>query len=65
MARAVGASTVPGDVVHEGIDIGRGIAAEVDVIGVLVHVERQHRRAAGQAVGVVGRPDVAERTVAR
>ena len=44
----------PGDVGHEGVDIAAGIGAEVEMIGVLVHVERQQRRAAGERMGVVG-----------
>ncbi len=44
------------NVLHEGVDIGARLGAEIEVIGVLVHVERQDRHAAGEAVGVVRRP---------
>jgi len=53
-----GGNAWPGDIGHESIDVSRGIAAEVDVIGMLVHVERQQRRAASKAVRMVGGPHV-------
>src|SRR5437762_1628017 len=54
----------PVEVVHERVDIFRGGRAVVDVVGVLVHIERQDRRASRHAVGVVGRPLVYELAVA-
>ena len=53
----------PMEVVQEGIDIGADVGAEIDVLGMLVHIEREDRYTARQTVGVVGRPDVAEPTV--
>ena len=45
---------VPADVLHEGIDIRCGLRAEVHLVSMLVHVERQHGRGAGQQTGVIG-----------
>src|SRR3954466_11304473 len=45
------------DVLHEGVDAGADLGAEVEVVGVLVHVERQDDVAVGQRVGVIGCPD--------
>ena len=36
----------PVDVAQERVDVGRRVGAEVDVVGVLVHVEREDRHAA-------------------
>ena len=35
------ADALPVDVLHEGVDVGARLGAEVEVVGVLVHVERQ------------------------
>ena len=56
---------VPADRLHECFDIGRRLGAEIDVIGVLVHVERENRRAAGQRMAVVGCPLIDKLAVAR
>lgn len=47
---------LPVDVRHEGIDVGAGLGAEVEVVGVLVHVKRQRHPDIGQRVGVVDHP---------
>jgi hypothetical protein len=39
---------LPADHLHKIVDVTGGFRAKVHVIGVLVHVERQDRRAAGQ-----------------
>src|SRR6516164_9868626 len=57
-------SVFPANDLHKAIDIARRFGAEVHVIGVLVHVERQDRRAAGQCVTMVGRPLVDELAIA-
>ncbi len=44
------------DVVHERVDVGTCRRAEVHVIRMLVHVERQERHAACERVRVVGAP---------
>ena len=56
---------VPVDVAHERIDISRGIGTEVEVISVLVHVERKDRYAAGERLGVVAGILVDQASVAR
>jgi hypothetical protein len=55
---------LPADYLHEAIYIPRSFGAEIHVVGVLVHVERQDRRAAGQCVTMVGRPLVDELAIA-
>jgi hypothetical protein len=55
---------LPAHGVHESLDIGAGLGAEIDVIGVLVHVERQNGRAAGERVAVIGGPLIDELAVA-
>jgi hypothetical protein len=55
----------PVDVGHEGIDVSTGGRAEVHVVRVLVHVQRQNGHATGQRMRVVGRPLVDERALAR
>src|SRR6267142_1359071 len=54
----------PVDVFHERIDVFRGGRAVVDVVGVLVHIEREDRRASRHAVGVIRCPLVHEPPVA-
>src|SRR5512140_1288431 len=44
------------DRVHERVDVAGGLGAEVDGVGVLVHIERQDRGAAGERVTMIGRP---------
>src|SRR5262245_54335321 len=48
---------VPVDVAYEGVDIGLHICAEVNVIGVLVHIESQDRDAARDRLTMVARID--------
>ena len=55
----------PADGQHERVDIARGLGAVIQVIGVLVHIEREDRRAAGQRMAVVGCPLIDEPSVAR
>src|SRR5208283_5680864 len=55
----------PVDGCHEGIDIGGRLGAVIDVIGTLVHIERQDRAPAGERRRVVHRPLVDELVVAR
>src|SRR6266700_1211022 len=55
----------PANRVHERIDIGRGFRAIIDMIGVLVHIERENRRAAGERVAMVRGPLVHQLAVAR
>src|SRR5260221_1736754 len=54
----------PVDRVHERVHIGRRLSAVVHVIGMLVHIEREDRLAAGERVGVIRRPLVHEFAVA-
>ncbi len=44
------------DVLHKCVDIGAGLGAEIEMVGMLVHVERQDRHAAGEAVCMVRSP---------
>src|SRR5215467_14890294 len=53
----------PVEVVHERIDVPLGRGAVVELIRVLVHVERQDRRSACERVRVIGRPLIDEATV--
>src|SRR5262249_60736126 len=55
----------PANDVHEGIDIACRLGAEVHVIGVLVHIERENRRATRQGMAMVRRPLVDKLAVAR
>ena len=55
----------PTNGVHEDIDVVCRLGAEIHVIGVLVHIEREDRDAAGQRVAVIGRPLIDEFAVAR
>src|SRR5712691_9566364 len=50
---------------HEGIDIGGGSRAIIDVVGMLVHVEREDRLPAGQRRRVVHRPLTDKPAIAR
>ena len=50
---------------HESVDIRSGRSAMVEVIGVLVHVERLDRYAPRQCVGVIGRPLIDEGALTR
>src|SRR2546428_2465564 len=54
----------PVDVLHECVDVLRRRGAVVQVVRVLVHIERQDRRGARHAVRVVGRPLVHQFAVA-
>src|SRR5438445_1015698 len=54
----------PFDVRHECVDVLRRRGAVVQVVRVLVHIERQDRRRARHAVRVVGRPLVHQFAVA-
>src|SRR5262245_52346222 len=56
---------VPANDVHEGVDVARRLGTEVHVIGVLVHIEREHRRAARQGVAMIRSPLIDELAVAR
>src|SRR5690349_15370054 len=55
----------PVDGGHEGADIIAGLGAVVDVIGMLVHIEREDRRSAGERMAMVRGPLVDELAVAR
>src|SRR5262245_13727467 len=50
---------------HERVDIGGSHRAVIDMIGMLVHIERQDGLASGQGVAVVGRPLIDELAIAR
>src|SRR5947209_6225275 len=58
-------SVPPVDHVHENVDVTSRFGTEVDVIGVLVHVQRENRNAAGQSVAVICGPLIDELLVAR
>src|SRR5258708_332256 len=55
----------PANDAHEGVDVTPGLSAEVDMVGMLVHIERQDWRAPSQRVTMVGRPLIDELAVAR
>src|SRR6267143_7144517 len=55
----------PIDVAHERVDIRPRVGAEVDVVSVLVHVEREDRDAAGHRLAMIGRVLVDEPAIAR
>src|SRR5262249_8576687 len=50
----------PADGSHESVNISRCFCTEVDVIGVLVHVERKNRRATCERMAVVRCPLIDE-----
>src|SRR5213594_3063090 len=54
----------PVAVFHEGIDVLRRGGAVLDVVRVLVHVERQDGRRSGHAVRMIGRPLIHELAIA-
>ena len=56
---------LPANVLHEDIDIGRGLGAEVHVIRVLVHVEGEDGCCASEQMRVIGRPLIDEPPLAR
>ena len=56
---------LPANNLHEAIDVARSFGAKVHVIRVLVHVERQDRRAAGQRVTMVGCPLIDQLAITR
>ena len=56
---------LPIDVAHERIDVRLGIRAEVDVVGMLVHIEREDRDAARHGLGMFRRELVDEPAIAR
>src|SRR5207244_6537721 len=66
MQLTVGARDVrPVDRRHEGIDIGNRLRSVIDVIRVLVHIERQYWAAAGERRRMVQGPLIDELAVAR
>jgi hypothetical protein len=54
------ARVIPADHVHEGVHIRACSRAVIDVIGVLIHVEREDRLATGERRRVVGGPLIYE-----
>src|SRR5258708_13407125 len=50
---------------HESIDVARRLGAKVDVIGILVHIERKNGNATSQRMAVVRRPLIDELSIAR
>src|SRR5215813_9250504 len=54
----------PVDVVHESIDVGGGLRAVINMIRVLVHIERQNGTRSGQTAGMVRSPLIDEFFVA-
>ena len=56
---------IPIDGLHEGVDIRTSLGTIVHVIGVFVHVERNHRLAAGDGIRVIGRPLIDQSLVVR
>jgi hypothetical protein len=55
----------PIDVALEGVDVRLGVRAEVDVVGVLVHVQGQDRDASRRGLPVIGRILVDELAIPR
>jgi hypothetical protein len=45
----------PVDVALEGVDVRRRVCPEVDVVGMLVHIERQDRNAARRGLAMIAR----------
>jgi molybdate/tungstate transport system ATP-binding protein len=58
-------SIVPVDGFHESIDVAARLCAIVHVIGMLVHIERNNRPAAGNRIGMIGRPLIDQSFVMR
>src|SRR6516165_10175545 len=56
---------VPANRLHKDIHVARSLGAEVHVIRVLVHIERQNRCPARQSVTMVGCPLINELVIAR
>src|SRR5438046_961342 len=56
---------LPVDIAQERVDVGRRVRAEVDVIGVLVHVEREQGDAARDRLAVIGSVLIDEPAVPR
>src|SRR5215203_3374614 len=50
---------------HKGVHIGRGLGPEVDMVGVLVHVEREDRHATGERVRMIRGPLIDELAITR
>src|SRR5215218_10501665 len=50
----------PAHRLHKGVHIGRGLGPEVDMVGVLVHVEREDRHATGERVRMIRGPLIDE-----
>src|SRR6266511_6371858 len=55
----------PVDRRHERADVVTGFGAVIYVIGMLVHIEREDRRSAGQRVAMIRRPLIDELAVSR
>jgi len=55
----------PTDYFHKGIDVTGSLGAEIQVVRVLVHIEREDRPTARQPMRVIGGPlvDKAPKTV--
>lgn len=52
---------LPVEIHHEGVDIPRGGGTIVHVIAVLIHIERDQRRAIDRTIHVIERPVVVQR----
>src|SRR5262245_35602636 len=50
---------------HESIGVARRLGAEVHVIGMLVHIERQDRNATRQHMAVICRPLIGKLSIVR
>src|SRR5215831_18229028 len=56
---------LPTDDGHKSVDVGCRLRAEVDVVGMLVHVECQDWRTTGERVAVIRRPLIYEFSIMR
>ena len=57
-------SIPPADGIHKRIDVCRRFGAEIHVIGMLVHIERQNRRSACQGMAMVRGPLIDQLAIA-
>src|SRR6476660_9112599 len=56
---------LPPDDGHKGVDVGCRLRAEVDVVGMLVHIECQDWRTTGERMAVVRRPLIDKLSIVR
>jgi CIC family chloride channel protein len=56
---------MPTNDLHKGVDVARSLGAKIEVIGMLVHIEREDRCAARKRMAVIGCPLIDEFAIVR